>query len=38
VVLCDVPDGATAVGAPARIVFQSDSAVPSAKLSTGFQE
>lgn len=29
VVLCDVPDGATAVGAPARIIFQHDNPAPA---------
>ncbi|GAA4020991.1 serine acetyltransferase [Actimicrobium antarcticum] len=29
VVLCDVPNGATAVGAPARIVYQPDNVAPS---------
>lgn len=28
VVLCDVPDGATAVGAPARIIYNTDNAAP----------
>jgi serine O-acetyltransferase len=38
VVICDVPDNATAVGAPARIVYNKDVSAPAAQPRSSYKD